>query len=103
MRGGNMKWSIIILSISLILCLAPMPYGYFILVRYAATILFFVMAYKYHWEKNNAATCFWTVLAILFQPIFKIALGRVLWNIIDVVVAIILSYVLWKGKKENLN
>lgn len=98
-----MKWSIIILAIALVLCLAPMPYGYFILVRYVATILFFVMAYKYHQEKNNAATYFWIALAILFQPIFKIALGRALWNIIDVVVAIILLYVLWKRKKENTN
>ncbi|MGN8058722.1 DUF6804 family protein [Pedobacter sp. 22163] len=27
-------------------------------------------------------------LAILFQPIFKIALGRFLWNVVDVIVAL---------------
>lgn len=103
MRNTNIKWSLITLAIALILCLAPMPYAYYILVRYFATILFLVMAFKYSQEKNNMATYFWIVLAILFQPMFKIALGRVLWNIIDVVVAIILLYVLWKRKKVNIN
>lgn len=28
------------------------------------------------------------VLALLFQPIYKIALGRIVWNIVDVVVAV---------------
>ena len=27
-------------------------------------------------------------LALLFQPFFKIALGRVIWNIVDVIVGI---------------
>lgn len=27
-------------------------------------------------------------LALLFQPFFKIALGRTMWNVVDVVVAI---------------
>jgi hypothetical protein len=28
------------------------------------------------------------ILALLFQPFFKIALGRTLWNIVDVIVGI---------------
>ena len=29
-------------------------------------------------------------LALLFQPFFKIALGRTIWNIVDVLVAVFL-------------
>lgn len=77
MGDRNMKWSMIILAIALILCLAPMPYGYFILVRYAAAIIFTVMAYDYYQQNKRTVTCLWIALAILFQPIFKIVLGRI--------------------------
>ena len=42
-------------------------------------------------------------LALLFQPFFKVALGRVVWNIVDVIVAIgllILIVVTFIGKKK---
>ena len=42
-------------------------------------------------------------LAILFQPFVKIALGRALWNLVDVVVGILLLLSLLKNtKKPNL-
>lgn len=44
------------------------------------------------------------ILALLFQPIYKIALGRMIWNIVDVIVGIFfiaLFFIEWrKGKKE---
>jgi hypothetical protein len=42
------------------------------------------------------------VLAILFQPFFKIAFGRELWNVVDVIVAIGLIISMFiKPKKED--
>lgn len=99
MGDRNMKWSIIILAIALILCLAPMPYGYFILVRYAAAIIFTVMAYDYYQQNKRTVTCLWIALAILFQPIFKIALGRIVWNVVDVVVAVLLLFMYVKRRE----
>jgi hypothetical protein len=40
------------------------------------------------------------VLAMLFQPFFKLALGRTLWNIIDVLVGSGLLITLFKNNKE---
>jgi hypothetical protein len=40
-------------------------------------------------------------LAILFQPFFKIALGRALWNVIDVVVGIGLIVSLFKSDNKK--
>lgn len=37
-------------------------------------------------------------LALLFQPFVKIALGRTMWNIVDVVVAIILLFMAFNDK-----
>lgn len=74
----------------LLLCLAPMPYGYYQLVRFVAMVVFAVMAYEYVQEKRNTLAVVFGALALLFQPFLKIALGRTIWNIVDVAVAILL-------------
>ena len=45
------------------------------------------------------------VMALLFQPIFKIALGRATWNVIDVIVAVFLIalYVLEKRLSDGVS
>jgi len=65
-----------------------MPYGFYQLVRFVALIGFSVLAYKAYQEKNNTFIVIYVSLALLFQPLFKIALGRELWNIVDVIVGL---------------
>jgi len=88
-------------SLSLILiplllaCLLPMPYGYYQLVRVVATAAFAFLAYQ---ERGNNLLWVFIGLALLFQPFEKIALGRTLWNVVDVVVAIFLG---WYGSRRR--
>lgn len=86
----------------MLLCLAPMPYGYFQLVRFVAMVVFCVLAYQYYTNHKLAATWIFGALAFLFQPIYKIALGRMVWNVVDVIVAILLiALFLMEWKKSN--
>lgn len=87
-----------ILSLLLLLCLTPMPYGYYQLVRFVAMVAFGVMAYKYYEEKKNELAITFGALALLFQPFVKVALGRTIWNVVDVAVAILLIVLWWKEK-----
>lgn len=80
----------IILSVLLIVCLLDMPYGYYVLVRFISMIAFAFFAYEAYEQKNQRDLIIFIVLALLFQPFEKIVLGRVLWNIVDVVVAVYL-------------
>lgn len=82
-----MKQIYLILAALMLLCLAPMPYGYFQLVRFVAMVAFGLMAYRYYVGHKAIAAVVFGVLALLFQPIYKIALGRATWNVIDVLVA----------------
>lgn len=68
-------------------CLADMPYGYFQLVRFLGMLGFAVLALQ---SENPTWRTFLWCSAILINPFFKITLGRELWNIIDVLWAIIL-------------
>jgi len=78
----------IILSVLFFLCLLEMPYGYYQLVRFAALIGFALLAYNLNEQGHKTEVIIYVCLAILFQPLVKIPLGRQLWNIIDVVVGI---------------
>ena len=71
-------------------CLADMSYGYYQLVRFLGMIGFFWLAFKENERGNKGLLVFWLSSALLINPIFKISLGRELWNVIDVIWAIIL-------------
>jgi hypothetical protein len=78
----------IVLAILFFLCLAAMPYGYYQFVRFVALIGFGILAYKANEEGEITEMIIYGGLALLFQPFFKIALGREIWNIVDVIVGI---------------
>lgn len=95
----------ILLAMALVVCLLPMPYGYYTLIRFVSMAVFAYLAYNYY-DKSQKATplvFIFCSLAILFQPFIKIALGRVVWNVVDVVVAIFLIslYVVEKHLKKK--
>jgi hypothetical protein len=96
-----MKQVFLILAALLLLCLAPMPYGYYQLVRFVSMVVFAVMAYQYYVKKQDLWAVAFCALALLFQPFFKVALGRTMWNIVDVVVAIILLVMAFIDKKKK--
>ena len=99
-----MKQVYLILAAMMLLCLSPMPYGYFQLVRFVAMVVFGIMAYRYYQNQKMVATWVFGILASLFQPIYKIALGRVVWNVVDVIVALLLIALFiieWRNSKKN--
>ena len=96
-----MKYLYLILAAILLLCLAPMPYGYYIFVRFVSMVAFGVIAYRYYTQHKVVLTITFASLALLFQPFIKVALGRTMWNIVDVIVAVLLV-VLWVKERKTL-
>lgn len=78
----------VILALLFFLCLLDMPYGYYELVRFVAFANFGFLAYKANQVDKSEQVFIYIALALLFQPFYKIALGRELWNIVDVVVGV---------------
>ena len=86
-------------AIALLICLAPMPYGYYMLIRIVATILFVIFAGQYYATNKEELAITFGILAFLFQPLIKISLGREVWNMVDVAVAILLLVLWFKERK----
>lgn len=78
----------IVLAVLLFICLLDMPYGYYELVRFLAMIGFSIIAYDAYKSDNQKVSLIFIVIAVLFQPFFKVSLGREIWNFVDVVVGI---------------
>ena len=89
------------LALLLFLCLLDMPYGFYQFVRFVALIGFGILAYNTNQQDKNTEMIIYGGLALLFQPFFKIALGREMWNIVDVIVGIGLIASLFMNRTKS--
>jgi hypothetical protein len=91
----------IILAILFFVCLLDMPYGYYQFVRYLGLVGFVILAYQATQQGIQTDAIIYSALALLFQPFFKIALGRQIWNIVDVIVGLGLILSIWVKPKRQ--
>ena len=79
-----------------------MPYGFYQFVRFAGLIGFAILAYQANQQGRQTEMIIYGGLALLFQPFFKVALGRQMWNILDVIVGLgLLASIFLRPKTEN--
>ena len=93
----------ICLAALMFLCLLDMPYGFYQMVRFIALVGFGILAFRANEENNKTELIIYGALALLFQPFIKIALGREIWNIIDLIVGIGLIASLFINKSKNIS
>ena len=91
----------LIIAFLLLLCLVDMPYGFYTIVRFASAFAFAYLSYEYFQSKKDGLGVVFAALALLFQPFIKISLGRTIWNIVDVIVAIGLIYLIVSAYKKK--
>lgn len=92
----------IALSVLFLMCLFDMPYGYYQLVRFIGMVGFVFLAYYAYLQQHHQAMILYGALALLFQPFMKIALGREMWNIVDVVVSVaLLATLVFPSKNQK--
>ena len=89
----------IILSILFLICLLDMPYGYYQFVRFIGMISFGLLAFE-NYQNNQTWFVIWISSALLINPFFKLALGRDMWNIVDVIWAVLLIVSIFLNNKH---
>jgi hypothetical protein len=92
----------VVLAVLFFLCLLEMPYSFYQVVRFAGLIGFAILAYNANQNGRQTEMIIYCGLALLFQPFFKISLGRQIWNIVDVAVGLgLLVSIFLRPKTEN--
>lgn len=76
-----------------------MPYGYYQIYRFSATLIFFYLAYSE--EDKKGWMIVWGISGLIVQPFFKLALGRDIWNFLDIVWAILLIISLFLNRTQS--
>lgn len=97
----NIKIIKSVLAILLMLCLLKMPFGYYELVRFISLIGFWYLGFISYKKGNQNEMIVFVSLALLFQPFIKVALGKDIWNIIDVLVSIGLIFSIFNKQLNN--
>lgn len=87
-----------ILVIMFLLCLLDMPYGYYQLVRFLGMIGFAFFTYEAYKRDDKFYSVLWMASLILINPIFKISLGREIWNVVDIIWVIVIVVSIRKEK-----
>ncbi|WP_071946396.1 DUF6804 family protein [Halomonas aestuarii] len=97
---------IYIAAAMLIFGAAPMPYGYYTLLRLVATIVFAWAAFETYGRKKQYLPWIFGLLALLFNPFVKIYLPKEIWAFIDIGAGFLLLMTkqnIYKMKKEKYN
>ena len=92
---------IYITAIMLFLGAAPLPYGYYTLLRIVACGFFVWAAFIAFERKSTILPWVFTVFAILCNPFIKIHLPKELWAIIDILLAVFILATKRKIAEQN--
>ena len=71
-------------------CFLPLPYGFYTIIRIVTTILSCLLAYHYYSSNKVVLAVIFGIIALIFQPLIKFAIGRDAWLVVDGVVAALL-------------
>lgn len=96
-------WIKLVLAFLMVLCLLPMPYGFYNLVRFLSMIGFAILAVRAYHNRRITLSVVYGSLVLMFQPFIKLVLGRDVWIIVDVAVALFLIVTIVKNKEIRLH
>lgn len=88
----------LVTAAALLLCLLPMPYGYFILVRLAVSVIGLCWVNKFYSVQKIPLAVIAFGIVVLFQPFWRLSLDRSTWNIIDIVLAAVVIFAILNKK-----
>ena len=74
----------------LLLGAAPMPYGYYTLLRLVGCIVFAAAAFAALARRYATLPWVYGLMALVFNPVFKLHFPKELWALIDVAAAVLL-------------
>lgn len=95
------KASVILVGVVL-LCLLPLPYGFYTVVRFGTAVIACCWAYKFYEENKMPFAIIAGAIAILFQPLISIPLDRLTWIIIDILLSILIIILLYSRNYKSI-
>jgi FtsH-binding integral membrane protein len=83
------NWFKFLAAVLLLWALADNPYGYYQLLRWFMLAIGGYLAYRFYKNKKIIWAIIFGLVALLFNPIIPFYLQKNVWQIIDIIVAIL--------------
>ena len=104
----NTHISKIVQSIILLICTLKLPFYWYVILKIPITYIFINFAFydenrKMLVEEEKTSFWFylWVCLAILYNPIYQIPLGKTVWIVVDVIIVLILFWSMTIQNSKN--
>jgi hypothetical protein len=91
----------ILTVLMLVVALAPMPYGYYGLLRVIACCFFILKCIRLRWQTAQFPFIASLALALIYNPIMHLPLGRGLWIFVNLITIGIITKLLLQNEKGN--
>lgn len=95
-----LKWLVLINSVLLLLAIAKMPYGFYIILRILTTITCGMLCYVAYSNDKIKTAIVSGLLAIIYNPLLPVPLGRDIWIIFNIISLIIIIFLYRITKKS---
>lgn len=97
----NIKGLSIVAGVLLILAILTFwPYGYYIFLRWAVCGIAVYVAYQIYKNKLFGWLLTFAAIAIIFNPIFPVAMNKSSWVAVDLVCAIVFFFSAYQIKEK---
>jgi hypothetical protein len=84
-----------------LLALFELPYGYYQFLRITVTVASLWTAYKFYKQNSYTWSTIFGLIAIIYNPVFKIHMERDTHAAFNVATAAIMLYLFWKDMRKN--
>jgi len=91
----------ILTVLMLVVALAPMPYGYYGLLRVIACCFFILKCMRLRQHNTQTPFIASLALALIYNPIMYLPLGRGLWIFVNLITIGIITKLLLQNEKGN--
>ena len=78
------------------------PYGFYTLLRLVVCGSAAYLAVQFHSQSNDAWTWAMAGVALLFNPVLPVGLGRDMWVPIDAAAAVVFALAQWKAGRHQI-
>ena len=95
-------WLLLTVAVANVVALADLPYGYYQLLRIAVCGVALWVAVASHMRSWTITMAIFSLVAVLYNPLFKIHLEREVHSIVNIFVALLFSAVAIRLMRANL-
>lgn len=98
-----MKTFASVICAMLLIAQADMPYGYYTILKISACGFFVYLALNLPTDRTLGAAYLAWSLALVYNPFFRIPLGREVWSVVNIMTVVACLYLVQKAKRNIAN